>query len=93
VIVLDLKEVPLLLGDTVDDLDTIGVPVGFTVVVPVFETELDPDTEFVELELTVELSEGLLVIEAHDDTEGDDVLELVGHAVIDSDIVCELEPV
>jgi hypothetical protein len=53
VLVLDLKEVPLLLGDTVGDLDTIGVPVDFTVVVPVFETELDPDTEFVELELPV----------------------------------------
>ncbi len=92
-IVLVLKEVPLLLGVRVDDLDIIGVAVGFTVVVPVFETELDPDTEFVELALTVELSEGLLVIEAHDDTDGDDVLELVGHAVIDSDIVCELEPV
>jgi len=81
------------LGETVVDLDTIDVPVGFTVVVPVFETELDPDTEFVELELIVELSEALLVIEAQDDTDGDDVEELVEHTVIDSDIVCELDPV
>jgi hypothetical protein len=53
VTVRDLKGVPLLLGERVDDLDTIGVPVGFTVGVPVFETELEPDTDFVELELPV----------------------------------------
>jgi hypothetical protein len=93
VIVFDFTGVALLLGEIVVDLDTIDVPVGFTVVVPVLETEVEPDTEFVELELTVELSERLLVIETEDETDGDDVGELVEHTVIDSDIVCELDPV
>jgi hypothetical protein len=53
VIVLDFRGVALLLGEPVIDLDTIDVPLGFTVVVPVFETELEPDTDFVELELPV----------------------------------------
>ena len=93
VIVLDFKEVPLLLGERVDDLDTIGVPVGFTVGVPVFETELEPDTDFVELELAIDVWEALLVVEIELDIDGEDVLELVEHVLIDSDIVCELDPV
>jgi len=35
----------------------------------------------------------LLVVEVELDIDGEDVLELVEHALIDSDIVCELDPV
>ncbi len=92
-IVFDFTGVALLLGEIVVDLDTIDVAVGFTVVVPVLETDVEPDTEFVELELTVKLSKGLLVIETEDEIDGDDVGEFVEHAVIDSEIVWELDPV
>jgi hypothetical protein len=45
----------VLLGEIVEDLDIRGVAVGFTVAVCVFDIELEPDTEFVELKLITEL--------------------------------------
>jgi hypothetical protein len=35
----------------------------------------------------------VLVVEGHDDTDGDEVGELVEHGVIFSDSVCEADPV
>lgn len=46
-----------------------------------------------ELKLPVELLERVLVVEAHDDADGDEVGELVEHGDIVSDSVCEAEPV
>lgn len=45
--------------------------------VPVFETELDPDTEFVDEELDVSVSDRLLVEEAQLETEADAVEDCV----------------
>ena len=53
--VLDFKGVTVLIGETVTDFEIYDVIVGFTVIVAVFDIELELDTEFVELELSVEL--------------------------------------
>ena len=55
VILLDLIEVADVLGDIVSDLDTTGVSVPLAVKVVVLDTDVDPDTEFVEERLPVEL--------------------------------------
>lgn len=91
--VLDLKEVPLWLGETVVDFDTSGVKLTLAVRVPVLDTDDDPDTDFVELELTKGEWEEVDDVDIELDTDGDGVVELVGDALIVSDIVCELDPV
>ena len=48
VIVFDFNEVPLLLGESVVDLDIIDVRVTLGVRVPVLDIELELDTEFVD---------------------------------------------
>ena len=48
---------------------------------------MDPDTEFVELLVIVELSEGLLVIEAHEEADIDTVDDPVEHMVIELDLL------
>ena len=91
--VFDFTGVAVLLGEIVDDLDTRGDRVGLTLRVPVLETDDEPDTEFVELRDTMEVWEAILVVDIEADTDGDDVVELVGQGFIVSDIVCELDPV
>ena len=66
---------------------------ALTLRVPVLEIELEPDTELVELRDTMEVREAILVVDIEEDTDGDDVVELVGQALIVSDIVCELDEV
>jgi hypothetical protein len=55
VFVLDFNGVAVLIGETVTDFEIYDVIVGLTVIVAVFDIELELDTEFVELELSVEL--------------------------------------
>lgn len=49
VFVLDFKGVAVWLGESDADFDIRDVTVGFTVIVDVFDIELELDTEFVEL--------------------------------------------
>jgi len=77
VLVLDLKGVADWLGESV----------------PVLDEDIEPETDCVEVKLPVELCERVLVVEGHDDTDGDEVGELVEHGDIVSDSVCEADPV
>jgi hypothetical protein len=74
---LDFRGVAELVDEIVWDLDTIDEPVGFTVEVPVFDTEVDPETEFVEEMLIVELGDELLVDEAQLDKDAEAVDDCV----------------
>ena len=79
--------------DPVLVLDLKGVVDWLGEIVPVLDEEIEPETEDVEVKLPVELWESVLVVEGQDDTDGDEVGELVGHGVIVSEFVCEAEPV
>lgn len=74
---MDFRGVAELVDEIVWDLDTIDEPVGFTVEVPVFDTEVDPETEFVEEMLIVELGDELLVDEAQLDKDAEAVDDCV----------------
>ena len=91
--VLDLTGVADVLGETVWDLDTIGVMEALGVSVPVFDTDVDPEAEFVDDMLPVELGDELLVEEAQLEAEGDAVEDCVEQEDIVSDLLCEDDPV
>lgn len=55
VVVFDFIGLGLVLGETVPDLDIRGVRVTFGVRVPLLDIELELDTEFVELELAMDV--------------------------------------
>lgn len=92
VILLDLIGVAELLDEIVWDLHTIDEPVAFTVRVPVFDTDVDTETEFVEDILPLELGDELLVDEGQLDRDADAVEDWVEQAVVDSDLLWEDDP-
>jgi hypothetical protein len=89
---LDLTGVAVVLGETVSVLDTTDDMEPLGVRVPVFETDVDPDTEFVDDMLPVELGDELLVEEAQFETEADPVEDCVEQDDIVSDLLCEDDP-
>ena len=72
--------------DITDDMEPLGVRV------PVFETDVDPETEFVDDVLGVKLGDALLVEEAQLETDAEAVEDCVEQADIVSDLLCEDDP-
>lgn len=91
--VLDLMGVADVLGQTVWDLDTTGVKEPLGVRVPVLDTVVDPDTEFVDDILPVELGDELLVEEAQLETEAEAVEDGVDQEDMLSELLWEDDPV
>lgn len=89
---MDFTGVAELLGEIVSDLVTIDEPVAFTVGVPVFDTDVDPETELVEDMLPVELGDELLVDEGQPDKDAEPVEDCVEQAVVDSDLLWDDDP-